>query len=93
MRKFSKLSSVRFLLLLLSLALLGNQQAFSQEVKVITGKVTDAQDQSPISGATVTLKNASKGTVTDASGNFKISVPSNSTLYISCFVRYLFSIR
>lgn len=56
---------------------------FSQQVKVITGKVIDEQDKTPIAGATLTLKNAPKGTVTDAGGNFKMNIADNAVLIVS----------
>lgn len=86
MRKFSKLVLVAFLFLSL---LWHPVRSFSQEVKIVTGKVIDADDNSPIAGATITLKGALKGTVTDASGSFKMSVPSNGTLLVS-YIGYKF---
>src|SRR5206468_8539477 len=51
--------------------------------KQVTGKVTDAKDGTPLNGASVKLKGSSKGTLTDANGEFKISVPQNGVLVIS----------
>jgi TonB-linked SusC/RagA family outer membrane protein len=56
--------------------------AMAQNVSV-TGKVTDAKDGSPIPGVSILLKGTSTGTVTDASGNFKISAPATGTLVIT----------
>jgi len=44
--------------------------------KTVSGKVTDASTGSPLVGATVAAKGASKTVVSDASGNFTIEVPS-----------------
>ena len=50
----------------------------------VTGKVTDAKDGSPLPGVTVTARGTTIGTVTDANGNFRLSVPSAiKTLTIS----------
>jgi TonB-linked SusC/RagA family outer membrane protein len=52
--------------------------------KSISGKVLSADDGQPIIGATVKVKGASIGTVTNAEGVFKISVPESAkTLVIS----------
>lgn len=55
----------------------------AQEVAV-TGKVTDKADGKPLPGVTITLQGTTKATLTDASGNFRIAVPSvGSKLIIS----------
>lgn len=43
----------------------------------LTGRVISDEDKSAIPGVNVMLKNTSTGTVTDAHGNFKLSVPTN----------------
>jgi len=61
---------------------------FAQE-KVITGKVTDAKDGSPVSGATVVASGSlSGGTSTGADGTFKINVASNVTSLIISYVGF-----
>lgn len=51
--------------------------------KSVSGKITD-EKQLPVPGASIVIKGTSNGTVTDAKGDFKISVLSeNSTLVIS----------
>ena len=75
-----------FLLLLL----LTSTTALTQ-TKVITGRVTDAQNGNPLTGVSVTPKNSSgrAGTVTDAEGNFRLSVDAGvKTLRIS-FIGYV----
>src|SRR6516164_8289484 len=67
---------------LLAICVLVTQFAFSQN-KVVSGKVTD-NGGNPVQGATVSVKGSKTGTSTDASGNFKLSVPANtSTLVVS----------
>jgi TonB-linked SusC/RagA family outer membrane protein len=63
----------KFLLLCFSLAFAAS--LYAQE-RTITGKVTSAEDGSPLPGVNVVLKGTSTGTATDADGNFAISVPS-----------------
>ena len=48
----------------------------------VTGQVVD-QDGEPLIGATVKVKGAKVGSVTDFDGNFKLSVPGNATLVVS----------
>src|SRR5882724_10329699 len=59
---------------------------FAQQVTV-SGKVTSADDGSPIPGANVLEKGTSNGSVTDANGQFNITVGQNATLAFS-FVGY-----
>ncbi|QNA45953.1 SusC/RagA family TonB-linked outer membrane protein [Lacibacter sediminis] len=51
--------------------------AFAQ-TKTVTGKITSA-DNTPLSGATVMLKNSTTSTTTGNKGTFSISVPANSS--------------
>jgi len=48
----------------------------------VSGTVTDENNR-PLVGASVSLKNAKKGTVTDAKGHFSLEVNENSVLVIS----------
>ncbi|PSL35251.1 SusC/RagA family TonB-linked outer membrane protein [Chitinophaga ginsengisoli] len=52
----------------------------------ITGKITSADDGSPVIGATVIVKGTTTGTVTNASGEYTIQVPENATALIVKFV-------
>ncbi len=52
--------------------------AFSQD-KVVTGKVTDSKDGSPIAGISVSVSGTKRGTVTGADGSFKIGLPPGSS--------------
>jgi TonB-linked SusC/RagA family outer membrane protein len=65
-------------LMLLALTNVGHAQG-----KLVTGKVTNSKDGSPVANATVVVKGTGKGTNTDANGNFSINVPENSTLVVS----------
>ncbi|MGN6618891.1 MAG: SusC/RagA family TonB-linked outer membrane protein [Ilyomonas sp.] len=68
--------------LLLVLLCIFCSSAFAQ--RVVTGKVTNKTDNSPIAGASVQVKGTTIGTQTDAEGNFSINVPNaNSTLVVS----------
>jgi TonB-dependent starch-binding outer membrane protein SusC len=65
------------ILLLCSLSLLAQD-------RVVTGKVTDSKDGSPVAGASVQPKGSTTGTSTSTDGRFSVSVPSGvNTLVIS----------
>ena len=55
--------------------------------QTVTGRVTAADDGSGIPGVNILEKGTSNGSVTDADGNFRITVGSNATLVFS-FVGY-----
>ena len=48
-------------------------QAFAQD-KTVSGKVTSSDDGTPLPGVSVSVKGTSKGSTTDASGVYKITV-------------------
>ena len=72
---------------LLSLLLFTFLFSFAQD-KVVTGKVTEAKDGSPVSGASVVVKGSRSGTSTDADGNFRISVNASATTLVISSVGY-----
>lgn len=51
--------------------------------KEITGRVIDSVTNAPLPGVTIQIKGTTKGTTTDESGNFSLSLPNNATLIIS----------
>ncbi len=61
--------------------------AFSQS-KVVTGKVTDAKDGSPLSGVTVSPKGLPTGTQTGEDGAYSISVTTSVTTLVFSNVGY-----
>lgn len=52
------------------------------QTRQVSGKVTSSSG-SPISGASISVVGSNIATQTDASGNFKLSVPSGATLNVS----------
>lgn len=67
------------LLLSLALTLIISFQAFSQRDVTISGRLVD-KDGQPVPGANVYVKGTKLGTVTDADGNYTITVPQGSVL-------------
>ncbi len=68
------------------LLVFGTLVSFAQD-RIVTGKVTSADDGSGIPGVNILEKGTTNGTVSDSDGNFRISVGSNATLVLS-FVGY-----
>ncbi len=69
------------------LLVFGTLVSFAQE-RVVTGKVTSADDGSGVPGVNILEKGTTNGTVSDSDGNFRISAGSNATLVFS-FVGYV----
>ncbi|MEZ4987562.1 MAG: carboxypeptidase-like regulatory domain-containing protein [Saprospiraceae bacterium] len=55
--------------------------------KTITGTVSD-EDNEPLIGATVLVKGATVGTVTDFDGNYEIRVPDNAATLVFSYVGF-----
>lgn len=56
------------------------------ESRIITGKVTHAQDGSPLPGVTVILKETTTAAVTDHAGVYKITVPAKGGTLVFSFI-------
>ena len=69
------------------LLLLISSLAFTQN-KIISGKVTDAKDGSPLQGVTVIPKGSKKGTATNLDGSFQITVGSNVKSLLISFIGF-----
>ncbi|PZR20293.1 MAG: SusC/RagA family TonB-linked outer membrane protein [Flavobacterium psychrophilum] len=59
--------------------------AWAQE-RVISGKVTSAEDGSALPGVNVVLKGTVNGTVTDTDGNFKVNAPASGGILVISFI-------
>jgi len=58
--------------------------------KIITGKVTDKKDGSPLIGVSVkTSLNSPGGAITNTDGDYRISVPGNATVLVLTYVGYV----
>lgn len=73
MRKFLL---TQFLLCLLSIPLLAQD-------RLISGKVTSSDDNTPLPGVSIVIKGTNQGTTTDSEGIYKLSVPGGKELQIS----------
>lgn len=57
-----------------------------EEVKIVHGKVTDADDGLPLPGVSVSIKGASIYTVTDLNGNYELRIPESTSKLVFTFV-------
>lgn len=69
----------RFLLFLL----LFTGYSFVSQAQQITGKITSTEDGLALPGATVGIKNTSKGTIANNNGNFELSAEPGAVLVVS----------
>ena len=68
------------LLLIIVLSVLAGTTALWAQTRVITGNVTSATEgEGSIPGVTVVVKGTTVGVLTDAQGNYSITVPTNAT--------------
>ncbi len=71
----------KFTSLLVFLLFAGLQVAFAQ--RTVSGRVTAAAENTPLTGVTVLVKGSNSGVVTDVDGRFSIQVPDNPLFYNS----------
>jgi TonB-linked SusC/RagA family outer membrane protein len=55
----------------------------------LTGQITDAASGDPIIGATVSLKGAARGTISDIDGRFRMEVPGEDAVLVFAYTGYL----
>ena len=75
-----------------TLSLLGALLCFASiaiaQSTTLSGRVTDAQDGSPLAGVSITAQNTRAGVKTDANGNYSIDVPVGKQVLVYSFVGY-----
>ena len=59
-----------------------------QDKRVLTGKILDKKDKTPLPGATIQIKGTSQGTATDLDGKFTLPVPQGTVTIEVSFVGY-----
>ena len=77
---------VRFAIVCLALMVSG-MAAYAQ--KAVTGKVTDGSDGSGLPGVSVSVKGTTTGSVTDATGSYKVNVPGDEAVLAFSFIGYV----
>ena len=73
-------------LLVLCMLLMFSSGIYAQS-RVVTGKVTDANNQ-PVANASITVKGSRVGTNTDENGNYSLTVPSNRNTLVVSYVGF-----
>lgn len=63
-------------------------RSFSQQEIVVNGRVTD-EDNAPLPGVNVLIKNSMIGTVTDTDGNYSIAAPTADAVLVFSFIGYV----
>ncbi|GAB3773535.1 TonB-dependent receptor [Spirosoma horti] len=74
------------LLLLIAWCSVLTTNVSAQQERRVTGKVSSAEDGSPLPGVSVVAKGTTKGTQTDADGNYSITLPANIGTLVFSFV-------
>jgi len=70
--------------LLLSMAvLMGALGQLHAQDRSLSGRITAAEDGSPLPGTSIAVKGTTRGTTTDANGSYRLSVPDGATLVFS----------
>ncbi|MBD2705386.1 von Willebrand factor type A domain-containing protein [Spirosoma sp. BT702] len=73
--------------MLLCLFISANAQ--SDQVRIITGIVTEKSTNNPIPGALVSIKGINRGTTSDVNGKYSIDVPTGATQLVFSSVGYV----
>lgn len=63
--------------------LLFQMPGYAQDVKLVSGTITDAKSGMPIPAASIVEQGTSNGTITNFDGEFSLKVPSDAVLVIS----------
>ncbi|MCE3281320.1 MAG: TonB-dependent receptor plug [Chitinophagaceae bacterium] len=79
--------NLKRLLMTCILSLAGFALANAQD-KMVTGKVTDSKDGTPVPGVTVMVKGTKVATQTQTDGTFRLSVPSAATTLVISSIGY-----
>src|SRR5688572_29823799 len=69
--------------LLLSLSFVFAVTIVCAQDRIVTGKVSSAEDGSSLPGVNVVLKGTTNGTVTDLEGRYSLNIPSGGILVFS----------
>lgn len=68
--------------------ILAAENRLAAPVQTVSGTVKDDANGKGLAGATVTVKGSTANTVTDANGNFSISVPGATSILVVSYVGY-----
>jgi TonB-linked SusC/RagA family outer membrane protein len=85
LKKFNSLGCKKIMLLIAACFLVVSVQGQSS----VSGKVKSSEDSSPIPGVNILVKGTSAGTISDANGDYTISVTGVDAVLVFSFVGYL----
>src|SRR5436190_13378643 len=74
--------SWRYILVALIMVMLSSIDALAQE-HTVSGSVKSADDGQALPGVSILVKGTTRGTVTDADGNYQITAPESAVLVMS----------
>ena len=77
----------RLIALLLMMTTVFSISAFAQE-RVVTGKVTDSKDGTPLQGVTIQVKGSKNAAQTNADGSFKVKVDGSDAVLVISSIGY-----
>ncbi|WP_421828415.1 SusC/RagA family TonB-linked outer membrane protein [Larkinella sp.] len=75
-------------LLIASLCLLGTVGISFAQTRTVSGKVTSAEDTSPLPGVNIVVKGTSRGATSNANGEYTLSVPDNAGTLTFSFIGF-----
>lgn len=79
-RKLRKITLLKITALIFS-TIFFSSFVYAQNISV-RGKVLSSKDNTPMAGASITIKGTTAGTITDDKGNFQISVPDRNAILL-----------
>ncbi len=57
--------------------------------RTVSGQILTAEDSTPLPGVNVAVKGSTRGTTTDAEGNYKLAIPDNNAVLVFSSVGFL----
>lgn len=63
-------------------------EAVSEQQRTITGTIADAETKEPMIGVNIQVKGTTMGVISDASGQYSLSVPSQNDILVFSFIGY-----
>jgi TonB-dependent starch-binding outer membrane protein SusC len=79
-----------YLIAVMLMSILHSTAVWAQKIQV-SGKVTAAEDNSPLPGVSIVVKGTTTGTTTDADGNYTITMSDGNSILIFSFIGYISS--
>ena len=67
--------------------ILCSTSSFAQQI--LKGKITDSESGQALPGASIGIKGTSTGATTDGNGNFRLTVPTKTSVLVFSYVGYI----